>query len=306
MAISISIHWITLAVLSAAVMGAINIFDAHMIQRRMPGWRSFVLSLGVYIFGLAVVLFCVNPIPTGVSANSLAAAAAAGVMRGLGFLLMLSALHKQEIARVAPVVGTYPVFVALLAIPLLGEQLSNWQWFAVSVVVCGAVLISIKRDRRHHGPFITRAFWKLVAAALFLAFSDVCNKYALDSLTTWNVYTINIFFMALVWVMVTLRPSALRSLLNMPRRGFNLFLVLLNFAIGMLGTWFFFTAMDAGPVSLVATIAGSRHAFVIFYGLLLHKVVANFIKWDSGLVPFLVRLVATLMITGGIAVIYLT
>jgi drug/metabolite transporter (DMT)-like permease len=203
-------------------------------------------------------------------------------------------------------VGIYPVFVALLAIPLLGEQLSNWQWFAVAVVVSGAVLISIRRDGRHHGPFITRAFWKLVAAALIFAFSDVGNKYALESLPTWNVYTINIFFMALVFVMVTLRPSALRSLLNMPRRGFNLFLVLLNVAIGMLGTWLIFTAMDAGPVSLVATIAGSRHAFVIFYGLLLHGVVANFIEWDSGLVPFLVRLVAILMITGGIAVIYLT
>jgi uncharacterized membrane protein len=301
MTISISIHWITLA-----VMGAISIFDAHLIQRRMPGWRSFILSAGACIFGLAVVLFCIIPVPTGVGADAWVATATAGILRGIGFTLMLRALHDEEIARVAPVVGIYPVFVALLAIPLLGEQLSNWQWFAVAVVVSGAVLISVKRDGRHRGPFITRTFWKLVAAALIFAFSDVGNKYALESLPTWNVYTINIFFMALAFAAVTLRLDVLRTLRDMPQRSFNLFLVLLNVAIGMLGTWLIFLAMDAGPVSLVSTITSSRHAFVIFYGLLMHKIVANFIEWDSGLVPFLVRLVATLMIIGGIAVIYLT
>ena len=46
-------------------------------------------------------------------------------------------MHREEVTRVVPVIGTYPVFVALFAIPLLGERLSGLQWLAVALSEIG-------------------------------------------------------------------------------------------------------------------------------------------------------------------------
>jgi drug/metabolite transporter (DMT)-like permease len=300
-----TLSWITLAVLSAAVMGVISIFDAHMIQRRMPSWQSFLLGISIYTFIYTIVLFFIIPVPTGVGAAGWAAAVVAGILRGIAFAVMLSMMQREEVTRVVPVVGVYPVFVALLAIPLLGEQLSGWQWLAVAIAVGGTVLVSIKRDGGSGAPFLTRTFWILLAAALVLAISDVGNKYALEVLPTWNVYTISTFFMALIFSSITLRRRFLKELWVMPRRGLNHFLVFLNVAIAMLGIWLTFEAMNVGPVSLVATILGSRHVFVFVYGLIVSRVFRELIDWDGDRRSLVLRFLATLMISGSIALIYI-
>jgi len=301
-----SINWVTLSVLSTAVMGFISVFDAHMIQRRMPGWRTFMLGIGIFIFAYTSVLLGAIPIPRGVGTEAWVAAVTAGVLRGVVFAIMLRTMHVEEVTRVVPVVGTYPVFVALFAMPLLGEQLSSLQWLAVALAVGGAVLVSVKRDGRGGRPFISGTFWKLAAAAVLLAFSDVSNKYALEHLPLWNVYAVSSFCMALVFGSITLRRSVLRDLRDMPQRSLNIFLVFLNVAVAMLGIWLLFEAMDRGPVSLVSAVASSRHVFVFVYGLLLGGIVTRFIDWDKSRLSLFLRFGATLMIAGGIALIYLS
>lgn len=300
-----TLSWITLAVLSAAVMGVISIFDAHMIQRRMPSWQSFLLGISLYTFIYTIILFLVIPVPVGVGALGWGAAVAAGILRGVAFAVMLSMMQREEVTRVVPVVGVYPVFVALMAIPLLGEQLSTWQWLAVAIAVSGTVLISIRREGGRGTPFLTRTFWILLAAALVLAISDVGNKYALEVLPTWNVYAISTFFLAVVFSVITLRRRFIKELWARPQRGLNHFLVFLNVAIAMLGIWLTFEAMNAGPVSLVATILGSRHVFVFVYGLLVSRVFRELIDWNGDRRSLVLRFLATLMISGSIALIYI-
>ncbi len=300
-----TINWVTFAVLSTAVMGFISVFDANMIQRRMPGWRPFLLGMCPFLFIYVAVLFVIIPIPQGAGADAWTAAVAAGALRGIAFAVMLRTMNEEEVTRVVPVIGTYPVFVALFAIPLLGEHLSSLQWVAVALAVGGAVLISVKRDRQKRGPFLSHTFWKLAAAAVLLALADVGNKYALESLPVWNVYAIGSLFLGVVFAAVTLRPAVLREIRDMPRRHRNMFLVFLNVVVAMLGNWLLFEAMDRGPVSLVSAVAGSRHVFVFVYGLLLGSVVTRFMDWDRNPRSLLPRLFATLMITAGIVLIYL-
>jgi bacterial/archaeal transporter family protein len=300
-----SINWVTYAVLSTAVMGFISVFDAHMIQRRMPGWRSFLLGISLFMFVYTIVLLCIVPVPRGAGTDAWVAAVVSGMLRGTAFAIMLRTMHQEEVTRVVPVIGTYPVFVALFAIPLLGERLSGLQWLAVALVLGGAVLVSLKRDGRQRGAFISGTFWKLLVAAIVLALSDVGNKYALELLPVWNVYAISTFFLAVVFSTITLRRSVLREIWEMPQRGLNIFLVFLNVAVAALGIWLLFEAFDRGPVSLVSAVAGSRLVFVFVYGLLLGGIVTRFIDWDKSRLSLLIRFSATLMIAGGIALIYL-
>jgi drug/metabolite transporter (DMT)-like permease len=300
-----SINWVTYAVLSTAVLGFISVFEAHMVQRRMPGWRSFLLGISLFIFAYTIVLLFIVPVPRGAGTEAWIAAVAAGVLRGTAFAIIMQTMQREEVTRVVPVIGTYPVFVALFAIPLLGERLSGLQWLAVALAVGGAVLVSLKRDGRRRGAFISGTFWKLVAAAILLALSDVGNKYALELLPVWNVYAISTFFLAVVFSTIALRRSVLREIWEMPQRGRNIFLVFLNVAVSALGTWMLFEALGRGPVSLVSAVAGSRLVFVFVYGILLGGVVTRYIDWDKSRLSLLIRFSASLMIVGGIALIYL-
>lgn len=58
---------------------------------------------------------------------------------------------------------------------------------------------------------------------------------------------------------------------------------------------------------MVSAIIGSRPALVAFYALVLSRVLPNFlVNLTTGKVMLILRLVATAMVVGGIAIIYLT
>jgi hypothetical protein len=67
-----------------------------------------------------------------------------------------------------------------------------------------------------------------------------------------------------------------------------------------------FWAMARGPVSLVSTLTSSRPIFVVIFALILSRLAPSFLESQSGRGMLIVRLVATVMIVGGIAIIYLT
>ncbi len=67
-----------------------------------------------------------------------------------------------------------------------------------------------------------------------------------------------------------------------------------------------FWAMEMGPVSLVSAITSSRPIFVVIYALILTRMRPTFLlERRAGQGVLLLRLMAALMIAGGIAIIYL-
>lgn len=52
---------------------------------------------------------------------------------------MLQSTRSEEPSRVIPVVQTFPMFVAILAVPLLRESLGYIDWVSILMTVAGAV-----------------------------------------------------------------------------------------------------------------------------------------------------------------------
>ena len=74
----------------------------------------------------------------------------------------------------------------------------------------------------------------------------------------------------------------------------------------MTGIAMMFWAMELGPVSLVSAITSSRPIFVVIYALILSRIRPMFLlEGKSGRGVLAARLIATAMIAGGIAIIYL-
>jgi uncharacterized membrane protein len=83
-------------------------------------------------------------------------------------------------------------------------------------------------------------------------------------------------------------------------------LIVVNETIAMIGIVLVFWAMESGPVSLVSTIAGSRPIFVFMLALIFNRILPNFLlDRKSDRWALAIRLIATTMIAGGIAIIYL-
>ena len=301
-----TLDWATTAILGTTALAVVHIVDSHLIARRMPGLRAYLLPVGLIILVFGVVTCALFPLPAGVDAGPLWVAVACGVLRTLALSLLLYVLKTEEVSWASPLFHTYPVFVALMAVPLLGEVLGWMQWLAVVIVVLGALVISIKRSPAGHRFHPDRPFLLLAGASVLMALSDVCGKYALEYISFWNMYWISSFCMTAGFLLVALRPAVFRQLGSIPRLKTTLAVVAANESLAMVGIVLIFWAMASGPVSLVSTISSSRPIFVFIAALLVSLIRPDLLLEERSSKGVLaLRLVATAMIAGGIAIIYL-
>ncbi len=298
--------WVSIAVLSAAVLGAVNIIDSHLISRRMPSLRAFLLPVGLVILIFSLVFFSLFPLPEGIGTWTLMVALASGVLRTTAIGIMLYTLKREEVSRVIPVVYTYPIFVAIIAVLLLGETLCYLEWIAIITVVAGAVMVSARWDSGSPTTWLGRSFLLLVSSSLLMAMADVAAKYALAYISFGTMYWITAFSMSGIFLLISIRPRIIKELGNMKQRKSVLTLVASNETLAVVGAVLLFWAMDRGPVSLVSTIASSRPIFVVIYAFILSRISPMFLEWQPGKVMLVLRFIAVIMIVGGIAIIYLT
>jgi drug/metabolite transporter (DMT)-like permease len=300
------VDWVSVALLSAAVLGLVNIIDSHLISRRMPSLRAFLLLIGIIHLIYGSVLFSLFPLPEGVGIWPVLVAVASGILRTSAVTIMLYIMKREEVSRVVPVVYTYPVFVAIMAVPLLGETLYYLQWLAIIIVVAGAVMVSFRRNSEGSATWLGKPLLLLFGSSLLFAMADIASKYALAFISFWNMFWVSAFCISGIFLLASMRPHIIRQLSNMKQRSSTIALVVFNETLAPIGIVLSFWAIQRGPVSLVSTIISSRPIFVFIYALIISRVSPMFLEYQPGKAMLALRLIATAMIFGGIAIIYLT
>ena len=297
--------WSNAAILSAAILGTVNVIDSHLLSRRMPSLGAFLLPVGIIhlIFGL--VLFAIFPFPESLGLWPLGAAITSGILRAVAITIMLYTMTREEISRIIPVVHTYPIFVAIMAVVLLGESLIYLQWLAIVIIVAGAVMVSLRQSPTGTNAWVGKSFGLLFTSSLLIAGADVTSKYALNYISSWNIFCVGVFCMTSLFFLVSIRRRIFQELRSMKRRNSALALLAFNETLAPVGIMLSFWAIERGPVSLVSTILSSRPIFVFIYALVLGRVFPVFLEWRPTRATLVLRLTATAMIVGGLAIIYL-
>ena len=298
-------NWITAAIFSAATLGLVNIIDSHLISKRMPSFRAFLLLVSAILLVYGLVLYFLFPMPAGISARLLLVAIASGVLRTAAVTILLYALKREEVSRVVPVVYTYPLFVAIMAVPFLGETLYYLKWIAIIMIVAGAVIISPRQSSIGSRVRLGRSFFLLFGSGLLMAMADVTTKYVLAYISSWNMYWVTFLCISGIYLLVSLRPHIIRELGNMKQWRSTTLLLAFNETLAMIGVVLSFWAMERGPVSMVSAIVGSRPIFVVTYALILSRASPMFLEWQPGKAMLALRLIAVTLIVSGIAIIYL-
>ncbi|MBI2859973.1 MAG: EamA family transporter [Chloroflexi bacterium] len=295
--------WINIAIMSALVLATANTLDSHIMGKRLRDLRLYVvLPAGLHlVYGLLLLYFF--PLPSG-AGWMLLAPIAAGLIRAIGVASMMSTMMREEISRIIPIVFTYPVFVAIMAVPLLGERLSALQWLAIIIVASGAVLVSARKSPSGSTAWLGKVFLALLLVSLLFATADVTSKYALAIFSPLNLIAFNELLFAGTFWAISLRPDTIRKLGTMQRRRSTIPLIMLTHTLAPTGILLLLWAMSLGPVSLVSTISGSRPIFVALLALLLSRLAPGFLMWSPRMAAL--RVAATVMIVAGISIIYLT
>ena len=271
----------------------------------MPSLRSFLLPVGIITLIYGSVLFTLFPLPQGTSQLALLVALTSGILRSAAITIMLYTMRREEVSLVIPVVHTYPVFVAIMAIPILGESLVYLQWLAVIIVVAGAVMISIRRESTGRGTWLGKSFLLLISSSLLLAAANIASKYALAYISFWNMYWLSAFCMSFFFLLLSLRPSVFKELHRMQHQGLSISLLTVNEALALVGVVLSFWAIERGPVSLVSTIVATRPVFVFMFIIILSRVLPMFLEWHWTRATLALRFAAIAMIVAGVAIIHL-
>jgi len=297
--------WANVAILSTTILGIVNIIDSRLLSKRMPGLRAFLLPVGVVHLIYALVAFSLFPLPRGVGVWPLIVAVTSGILRTLAMTSMLYVMKSEEVSRVTPVVYTYPVFVAIMATPLLGETLYYMDWLAIIIVVAGAVMLSVRQGPAGSTAWLGKPLLLLFGASLLMAVADIAGKYALAYISFWNMFWLGALCMSGIFLSLSIRPRFFRQLINIRRRNSAFALLAVNETLALTAIVLQFWALERGPVSLVSTIASSRPVFVVMFALILSRISPDFLEWQSGKGALALRLLAIAMIVGGITIIHL-
>jgi drug/metabolite transporter (DMT)-like permease len=299
------LSWVAYALIGAALAGLVAIVDSHLLSRRLPGLASYLLPLGIFHLTAGIIILIVQPFPTHATVLALVAAFSTGLFGGIGSVMMLNLMRSGEVSRIIPVVSTSPIFVALLAIPFFHEVVNLRDWLGIIITVGGAFLISVQKDAGDKKAKLQKSFLAMIFISLMYAFSMLATKYALESLSFWNLYSANAIVFSLVFLVCSVRVSAFKQVKELPNRNWILPLIVGAQSIIIVAIVISNVAMQRGPVSIVATLGSTRPAFVFLFALLVSRFFPRLLgeKISRGII--FLKFTAIAMIVGGVALLTL-
>jgi drug/metabolite transporter (DMT)-like permease len=298
--------WFLTALIAAIFSSVASIIDSHLLSKKMPSLSSFLMPMAMMQLIGGIVLLAFFPFPSNLSLTHLLVACGSGLLNAAGYLIILNTLRKSEVSRVIPVISSAPIFVALLSIPLLGEMLGFWQWFAILITVAGGVLISLQTDGGGRKARLQKSFFILLVVALMLAVSSIGFKFALEEISFWDMYGINAVSIASVGLIYAVRKVSFLELRNLPQKMQKISIVMVDVCLGFTAGILGFKALEMGPVALVNALLNVRPAFVFVFSLILSAFFPAIINDRLNKRTALLKLTAVALMTAGIVIISLS
>lgn len=283
----------------------VTVLDKRLVSYNMPSLPAFYMGVMIALFAYGTVSLIVTGVPEDAAWDRLIAAGVSGLCWGGALGMMFWGYKLEEASRASAIIHTFPVFVAILAVVFLGENLVAGQWVGILVVVAGAFIISVWGSRSGKIIRLNKAFPILIGASLFTAAGLLTGKYALEELPVWFVYSTRQYGMGIMFAFLW-RPGAFGELFGALRswRTF-LLLFLAEYSLAPLAVLLNVTAISLGPVSLVSTMTATRPLFVFIYGTILSTSAFRLLDEPLDWRTLSVKLVAIGMIVGGIATLTL-
>ena len=298
--------WIALTLVSASILGMIGVLDKAFLYHYARSLRTLPLLIAISHVPIGIAFIAISPLEE-LTVAAASWSLAAGVLGGLSAVVFFKVMAKREVTRTIPVVQTYPIFVAPLAVLFLDESLRVFHWFAILVTVAGAVMMSMRQNTGGRGLVIDRSFYELLGASLLLAGMNLAAKQAVETLPVLLVHGLRSLGVAAVLMAFGARHEPLNEVRRMiAERSPALGLFGLNeFVIVNTGMILNLWATSLGPISLVSALTASSSLFLLVYSTLLGLRFRGMLGEQVGRRAVIVKASAITLIVAGVMVISL-
>ena len=214
------------------------------------------------VFGTVMILpfaLLTGPIP---SAEDLPYAVMPALFALGGTLAYFRALSIGQLTIVSPTVATSGGFAALVAIVFLGERFSLLGMVGLSLGVVGVVVATYVRG----GGRAEGVSWAVLGAVLLGVYTVALAASSERIGPVWSVAAYRLTGLLVLWAAAPLSKAPV----GLPRA--DLGLVLRAAAIETVGFAAFTTALDLGPVAIVAVVAAQFSTVAVVLGsVVLHE-----------------------------------
>ena len=316
--------WLFITISAYFINAGVYLADKFLLSKKIHSSITYAFYVGIWsVFNFFLFLFVPLWLP---NARELALDLLAGMLFLITLVFWYKALHQSEASRVVPIVGALtPIFSLVFSFIFLGEALSPQQLVAFIVLICGGVLISIKktkvylyqkamaRAREIIGDIMGevparfqptgRLIVNSVAAALLFAAYYVLMKY---------IYLHQPFIGSFVWsrlgsfagVLLMLFVPGWRYLIFKQPRGakspkniiFFLSVRLMAAAAFIMINW----AISLGSVAMVNALQGVQYLFLFMIIVIISNKFPKMLNEQLGGGVLLQKLIGTVMICLGL------
>jgi len=294
--------WLTAALLSTALFAVVSIMDKRLVEHLFPSFSAFNVAFGLIQGLVAPVFFIIAFTTVGFDGGSgIPWAIAAGIVWAIGLSLFFYGLSLEEVSRAAPMQAIAPIFVAVIAVTFLGDELSLVQWVAIVLVVVGAVMVSLRQENGRYRIAHGRAFLVLLASSFALGVAFVVTGEAVERMNVWAVQGFRAMFMGLGVLAVSWRPALnveLRKVLP-DRRAMGL-LFIAEGTMAPVAALLFAVGLSLGPVAVVSAVTSSRPLIILLLSTLLSTRIWNVLNEPLDRATLGLKAVSTALIVGAV------
>ena len=242
-----------------------NIIDNYVLHVRLDDPVSYDILTTWLTIPIAVAVFLVWKV--SFAFNAWFVGTAVGFAFAFLFILYNFAMMKEQGTNVVALIYTSPLFVAVLALVFLGEQLTLTNYLGILILILSAFLVLYRKlDAKNI------ALGVILVYAFFSAAARVASKSALENVDIWSYF----FWFLVGGILGTLILAAIR-----PRRlaaawrrvdARLLLLFIATTSLGELGFVLLYSAISIGSVVLASGLSAIQPTLVLVYSAILVRV----------------------------------
>jgi drug/metabolite transporter (DMT)-like permease len=287
-------EWMLFTLLAVFFWSVCNILDKFVVTRyiRNPIIMMMFLSSFSLIFAFIVAIFQPITIP---SISLLLPLLASGICYFIGCSLYLKSLTVEEVSRVVSLYSITPIFVLILSTVFLHEIFTWDKYVGILLIVLGSVLISLKKEAKFK---LSKALSLMTMSAIFIAFYYILQKFALNSLSYWNVFFwVRIgCFLSAPFLFFFYHKLFVESLKKYPVTGVYLPIIEI---LNVVGVYLIVIAYSVGYAGLVSAFT-EIHSLVVFLMVVALSVFKpKILKEEMKGSTLLMKLISIIMIIAG-------
>ena len=250
------------SLLAPICFAASNLIDNHVLHARLSDPVAYDIVTTWPTIPIAVAIFLEWKVSFAFDAWFVGTAV--GIAFAFLFILYNFAMMREQGTNVVSVIYTSPIFVAIMAVVFLGEQLTITNYVGILLLVSSAFLVLYKRiDAKN----VTLGI--ILVYAFASSVSRVVTKGALEGVDVWSY-----FFWFLVGgitgttILAALRPKSVSAAVRKLDARLSL-LIVATTALGSLGLVFLYSAFSLGSVALASGLSAIQPTLVFVYSAIL-------------------------------------